>query len=183
MQGLCADETVLIAQAMLKSVIKSVAKMASSQQHEVCRSVQTAIGTETEVLRAGTRHLIPAIVLTQPPKQSMDDTSDAEKGSSPRHGEDSPRRKTKRGKVVNGSTHPYRDLPHIETISDSYDWSKSTSANYGSPEKKFFGPYASIRATLDYEYHGNYLRPRYASLIKLHPPYIFTYLTSRSKKI
>jgi len=183
MQGLCADETVLIAQAMLKSVIKSVAKIASSQQHEVCRSVQTAVATETEVLSAGTRHFTPAIIPTQPAKQSMDDTSDAEKGSSPRHGEDSSRRKTKRGKLVNGSTHPCRVVLQIESISESYDWSKSTSANYGSPEKKFFGPYASIRATLDYEYHGNYLCPRYTSLIKLYPPYIFTYLTSRSKKI
>jgi hypothetical protein len=32
----------------------------------------------------------------------------------------------------------------------------STSENYRSPERKFFGPYASIRSTLDYEYHAHY---------------------------
>ena len=41
-----------------------------------------------------------------------------------------------------------------------YDWSKSTSVNYFSPDKSFFGPYASIRATLDYNYHNNYVRSR-----------------------
>jgi hypothetical protein len=44
----------------------------------------------------------------------------------------------------------------------SYDWSKPTSFNYGSPERRFFGPYASIRANLDFAYHGNYLRARQA---------------------
>ena len=43
-----------------------------------------------------------------------------------------------------------------------YDWSKSTSVNYFSPDKSFFGPYASIRATLDYNYHNNYVRSRQA---------------------
>ena len=54
-------------------------------------------------------------------------------------------------------------IPHSAPraeISESFDWSKSTSANYCSPEKHFFGPFAAIRASLDYEYHNNYVRSR-----------------------
>ena len=40
----------------------------------------------------------------------------------------------------------------------SYDWSKPTSFNYGRPERRFFGPYASIKANLD---GGNFGRHDY----------------------
>lgn len=50
------------------------------------------------------------------------------------------------------------ELPLLLPVSPAraYDWKISTSENYRSPERKFFGPYASIRSTLDYEYHAHY---------------------------
>jgi hypothetical protein len=50
------------------------------------------------------------------------------------------------------------ELPLLLPVSPAraYDWKMSTSENYRSPERKFFGPYASIRSTLDYEYHAHY---------------------------
>ena len=50
------------------------------------------------------------------------------------------------------------ELPRLLPVSPAraYDWKMSTSENYRSPERKFFGPYASIRSTLDYEYHALY---------------------------
>ena len=43
-----------------------------------------------------------------------------------------------------------------------YDWSEPTSVNYRSDDKNFYGPYASVRATMDYDFHVNYVRDRQA---------------------
>ena len=43
-----------------------------------------------------------------------------------------------------------------------YSYLKSTEENWQSDGKEFYGPYAEIRASLDYTYHSNYKRERQA---------------------
>lgn len=45
-------------------------------------------------------------------------------------------------------------------IPPSYSFDKSTEENYGVDSMEFFGPFKSIRASLDYSYHGNYSQSR-----------------------
>jgi hypothetical protein len=46
-------------------------------------------------------------------------------------------------------------------IPGDYDFSRSTRDNYLVPgSRESFGPYAPIRAALDFAYHGNYQRKR-----------------------
>ena len=68
-------------------------------------------------------------------------------------------RKAKRGTILPAL------LPASPTR--AYDWEKATSENYRSPGRKFFGPYASIRSTLDYEYHAHYTCARCALAVAL----------------
>ena len=44
----------------------------------------------------------------------------------------------------------------------SYSYVKSTEENWRSDGKEFYGPYADIRASLDYTYHSNYKKERQA---------------------
>ena len=46
------------------------------------------------------------------------------------------------------------------TIPDTYDTTKSTNDNYKSDDMLFFGEYADIRETRDYNYHVNYTKER-----------------------
>lgn len=62
----------------------------------------------------------------------------------------------------------------------AYDWSKSTAENYSSPDRHFFGPYASIRSDRDHAYHGNYVRPRQAIQDKLITSILWDDWTPRS---
>eukprot|EP00986_Skeletonema_menzelii_P002781 scaffold790_cov149-Skeletonema_menzelii.AAC.26 len=45
-------------------------------------------------------------------------------------------------------------------IPPSFSFDKSTEENYGVDNMEFFGPFKSIRASLDYSYHGNYTQSR-----------------------
>lgn len=45
---------------------------------------------------------------------------------------------------------------------DNYDYNKSTEENYCADHGHFYGPYADIRAQLDYNYHSNYTQERQA---------------------
>ncbi len=45
-------------------------------------------------------------------------------------------------------------------IPPSFSFDKSTEENYGADNMEFFGPFKSIRASLDYSYHGNYTESR-----------------------
>jgi len=45
-------------------------------------------------------------------------------------------------------------------IPEDFNWNASTGDNYVGPEGSFFGPYAGVRADLDYTYHVNYNRDR-----------------------
>jgi predicted kinase len=45
-------------------------------------------------------------------------------------------------------------------IPPSFSLEKSTEENYGVENLEFFGPFKSIRASLDYSYHGNYTESR-----------------------
>jgi predicted kinase len=50
-------------------------------------------------------------------------------------------------------------LPGAYYVSN-YDWSKSTEENYRSKDGKFYGKYAHLRQTLDYNYHNHYTKQR-----------------------
>lgn len=45
-------------------------------------------------------------------------------------------------------------------IPPSFSSDKSTEENYAADNMEFFGPFKSIRASLDYSYHGNYTQSR-----------------------
>jgi len=45
-------------------------------------------------------------------------------------------------------------------LPQDYDISKSTQENYASDSKEFVGHFASVRESLDYDYHGNYTQER-----------------------
>mmetsp|Transcript_31348 Transcript_31348/g.63710 ORF Transcript_31348/g.63710 Transcript_31348/m.63710 type:complete len:352 (+) Transcript_31348:276-1331(+) len=47
-----------------------------------------------------------------------------------------------------------------QTIPSKYNLNKSTEQNYKSRDHSFYGPFASLRKSLDYEYHYNYTRER-----------------------
>jgi len=53
-----------------------------------------------------------------------------------------------------------RLTPFNFPVPDSYDYTKATNVNYGSPNRTTWGPYKAIRAHLDYEWHGNYVQIR-----------------------
>jgi hypothetical protein len=46
------------------------------------------------------------------------------------------------------------------TISNKYNFHRSTNDNYGVLHREFYGPYAGIRARVDYSYHTNYTKER-----------------------
>mmetsp|Transcript_20562 Transcript_20562/g.31436 ORF Transcript_20562/g.31436 Transcript_20562/m.31436 type:complete len:405 (+) Transcript_20562:185-1399(+) len=50
--------------------------------------------------------------------------------------------------------------PKIVKISRRYSYLVSTETNWKSNDMKFYGPYADIRAKLDYNYHCNYTKER-----------------------
>lgn len=45
-------------------------------------------------------------------------------------------------------------------IPPSFSLDKSTEENYGDDKLEFYGPFKSIRSSLDYTYHGNYIKSR-----------------------
>mmetsp|Transcript_14316 Transcript_14316/g.21193 ORF Transcript_14316/g.21193 Transcript_14316/m.21193 type:complete len:414 (-) Transcript_14316:100-1341(-) len=47
-------------------------------------------------------------------------------------------------------------------IRQTYAYMKSTEENWRSDDEEFYGPYADIRASLDYTYHSNYKKDRQA---------------------
>lgn len=47
-----------------------------------------------------------------------------------------------------------------QAIPSSYSIDRSTQENYGVANRDFGGPFAKIRASLDYNYHGNYIESR-----------------------
>jgi hypothetical protein len=47
-------------------------------------------------------------------------------------------------------------------VPENFDVHKSTCENYRADDRQVYGPYADIRATLDFEYHGNYTKKRQA---------------------
>eukprot|EP00611_Tribonema_gayanum_P022003 TRINITY_DN4342_c0_g1_i1.p1 TRINITY_DN4342_c0_g1~~TRINITY_DN4342_c0_g1_i1.p1 ORF type:complete len:489 (-),score=203.41 TRINITY_DN4342_c0_g1_i1:723-2189(-) len=69
-------------------------------------------------------------------------------------------------RVIDGKEQPCKLVKHLlfcydeHAIPPGFDVTKSTKANYGVNDKHFYGPYADIRASLDFEYHGNYNRKR-----------------------
>ena len=52
-------------------------------------------------------------------------------------------------------------------VCPAYDWSKATNENYELAARRWWGPFQSIRETLDYDYHGNYTQERQALQDKL----------------
>ncbi|KAL7540760.1 hypothetical protein ACHAWF_006776 [Thalassiosira exigua] len=47
-----------------------------------------------------------------------------------------------------------------EEVPAYYSVDLSTQENYGVEHREFWGPFRDIRAQLDYDYHGNYVRDR-----------------------
>jgi len=65
---------------------------------------------------------------------------------------------------VNGAVYKRASLLLNPTypVQRSFSFGKSTEENYGVDNMEFFGPFQSIRASLDYSYHGNYSQSRQA---------------------
>ena len=60
---------------------------------------------------------------------------------------------------VNGAVYKRASVllnPTYPVQTSSFSFGKSTEENYGVDNMEFFGPFKSIRASLDYSYHGNY---------------------------
>lgn len=63
---------------------------------------------------------------------------------------------------MEGPTHKRASLLLNPTypIPSSFSFDKSTEENYGVDTMEFYGPFKSIRSSLDYTYHGNYIKSR-----------------------
>ena len=63
---------------------------------------------------------------------------------------------------MEGPTHKRASLLLNPTypIPSSFSLDKSTEENYGVDTMEFYGPFKSIRSSLDYTYHGNYIKSR-----------------------
>ena len=49
---------------------------------------------------------------------------------------------------------------NIFEVKDGYDFTKTTTDNYGCDNDEYIGEYSDIRSTIDYSYHSNYTQER-----------------------